>query len=409
MVIVGAGHTGGRAAQGLRQAGWAGPVTLIGAEGLAPYERPPLSKDVLLGAKSIADCALLDTGFYAESGVDLRTGARVVEIRRDREDVVLDDGSTVPYERLLLAMGAEPRRLAVPGGELDGVQYLRDAADADALKGRLSTGKRIVIIGGGFIGLEVAAAAAGRDCRVVVVEVAGRLLARGVPVVIEEQMRKRHLSAGVEIALNRRVEAVLGEGRVTGVRLDDGREIACDTVVIGIGVTPRVDLAEAAGLAIDNGIAVNPTLQSEDPRIFAAGDVCSFLHALFDRRIRLESWQNAEDHGPLAARNMLGAAEPCGSVPWMWSDQYEWTIQVAGMPDLGVQGIERRLGPDAVVIFHLEEGGRLVGVSGIGPNAVINKAIKLGQMMIEKRRQPEPILLADPTSNLKALVRQEGA
>ncbi len=407
MVIVGAGHAGGRAAHGLRQAGWTGPVTLIGAEGIAPYERPPLSKDVLMGTKGVADCALFDATFYRESGIDLRTGVRAIEVRRDGCEVLLDDGAGVPYERLLLALGAEPRRLAVPGCELDGVQYLRDAADSETLKGRLGAGKRIVVIGGGFIGLEVAAAAAASGCHVVVVEVAGRLLARGVPAVIEEQMRRRHLAAGVEIALNHRVETMLGDGRITGVRLDDGREIPCDTVVVGIGVVPRADLARAAGLTIDNGIAVDGTLQTEDPRIFAAGDVCSFDHALFGRRIRLESWQNAEEHGPLAARNMLGAAEPCQSVPWMWSDQYEWTIQVAGLPVLGVRAVERRLGPDALVVFHLEESGRLVGASGVGPNAVINRAVKLGQMMIEKRRQPDPDMLADPASNLKALVRQE--
>lgn len=409
MVIVGAGHTGGRAAEALRREGWSGQITLIGAEPVAPYERPPLSKEFLTGAKGLADCAVLDDSFYSQPGITLRTGTEVAAVRRARQEVILGDGDAIPYERLLLATGAVPRRLDMPGNGLDGVCYLRDASDAEALKARLGLGRRVVIIGGGFIGLEVAAAAVELGGEVVVVEVGPRLMGRGVPAPVEARMRARHASAGVDVRLGRRVDAIHGDCQVTGVRLDDGSDVSCDTVLVAVGVAPRVDLAQEAGLAVDNGIAVGSTLVTEDPLIFAAGDVCSFENPTFGRRIRLESWSNAEEQGRLVARNMLGGTEECGTVPWMWSDQYEMTIQVAGLPDLGSQTVERGLAPDAAIYFHLLDDGRIIGASSAGPNATISRTVKLAQMMIQRGIRPDPARLADAEVDLKVLLRERQA
>jgi 3-phenylpropionate/trans-cinnamate dioxygenase ferredoxin reductase subunit len=255
----------------------------------------------------------------------------------------------------------------------------------------------------------VAANAGARGCEVVVIEAGPRLLMRAVPSLIEERMRARHLAADVDIRLGRQVVGIQGDRHVTGVRLDDGAEIACDAVLVSIGVAPRVELARAAGLAIDNGIVVDRMLRTEDPHIFAAGDVSSFTHDLFAGRVRLESWKNAEEQGPVAARNMLGAGEDCSAVPWMWSDQYEMTIQIAGLPERGSHSVERRLDADASILFHLADDGRIIGASGIGPNGSIGRAVRLGQMMIERSLYPDERLLADPSVNLKTLMREQAA
>ncbi len=409
MVIIGAGHTGGRAAHALRDAGWKGPVTIIGAEPCLPYERPPLSKGMLTGEKTPADFALYDEAAWQRLEVRHIAGANVAEIRRGPREVVLADGSVVPYERLLIATGAEPRRLPIPGAGLPGVVVLRDVADSEALRARLAPGHRLVIIGGGFIGLEVAASAVAQGASVTVVEAGPRLMMRAVPLRIEERVRERHRAAGVDLRLGRQVAEILGDDHVAAVRLDDGAEIPADTVLVAVGVLPRVELARDAGLAVDNGIVVDRTLRTEDPAIFAAGDACAFVHDLVGRHVRLESWKNAEDQGPVAARNMLGGAEAACAVPWMWSDQYELTIQIAGFPEQGPRIVERRLDDDASVLFHLAEDGRLVAAAGVGPNGAIGRVIRLGQMMIERGAYPEPSALADPSVNLKTLMRERAA
>jgi 3-phenylpropionate/trans-cinnamate dioxygenase ferredoxin reductase subunit len=410
MVIVGAGQTGARAAETLREQGWLGPVVLIGDENLPPYERPPLSKAVLLGEKTPADGTILPHDFFARQHVDFRGGAGVTAIDRASRIVVLGDGDVVPYHRVLIATGAEPRRLDIPGTELNGVFYLRSAADAERIAALLTPGRHIVIAGGGFIGLEAAAAAAQRGATVTVVEMAPRLVMRAVPPEIEERLAARHRAAGIDILLSRQIAEIAGEGgRVGEVRLDDGAVLACDAVLIGVGIAPRTAIAAAAGLALDNGIAVDRQLRTSDPDIFAAGDVCSFPHGVFDARIRVESWKNADDQGRHAARNMLGGAECYSVVPWLWSDQYELTIQVAGLPHFGATSVRRPAGADGLLVFHLGPDGRIVGTSGIGPNGAIGRSVRLGQMMIERRLYPDPARLADPSVNLKLLLAAEAA
>jgi 3-phenylpropionate/trans-cinnamate dioxygenase ferredoxin reductase component len=404
VVIIGAGHTGAQAAKTLRQEGWRGAITMIGAETEPPYQRPPLSKEILTGVKTLSDCGLFEPSFLARREIDLRAGARAVAIDRKKQEVVLENGSSVPYGRLLLATGAEPRRLTVPEVGPSDIRYLRSAADASGLADIIRRRQRLIIVGGGFIGLEVAAAATSRGCTVIVIEAGPRLVMRSVPTEIEKLLAARHRLAGVMFHLNRQIAGIhWARGRVE-VDLDDGTELHGDAILAAIGVAPRVELAEAAGLAIDNGVAVDATLRSSDPNIFAAGDVSSFPHGLSGSRIRLECWRNAEDQGALAARNMLGAGEEYGSAPWLWSDQYELSIQVAGLPAPGASYLTRPAEGGGLLVFQLADDGRLICASGIGSEGTIGRDIRVAQLMIERGLRPSAEALADATVRLKSLL-----
>jgi 3-phenylpropionate/trans-cinnamate dioxygenase ferredoxin reductase component len=404
MVIIGAGQCGARAAQALRENGWDGAITLLGDEGRLPYERPPLSKSVLLGQKTTQACALHDEAFYASHGIDLRTDAPATAIRREDSLVTLADGSSVPYRRLLVATGGVARTLSVPGGTLHGVHTLRNAADAEALKPILAPGRRIVVVGAGFIGLEVAASAVARGCVVTVIEVAPCALARAVPEPVADWLIERHRERGVEIRFCARLAAVLGDHEVHGVQLDDGTVIDCDAVIAGIGIAPRVSLAQKAGLEIADGIVTDAMLRTSDSSIFAAGDVCAFIHPVFGRRVRLECWKNAEDHARTAARNMLGHEEPCAGAPWFWSDQYDITLQIAGLPAFGTTTVVREAGAGSRVYFALDDEGVLVGASGVGTLGGIAKDIRVAQVLIVRHARVAPARLADSATKLRALL-----
>ncbi len=407
MVIVGAGQCGARTAHALRENGWDGEITLLGNEGVAPYDRPPLSKAVLLGERTTAQCAFYDDAFYSDQRIDLRVDAGVRQIDRGARKVVLRDGRSIDYQRLLIATGAEPRRLDVPGAQLDGVHLLRTASDANTLAAVLTPGRHIAIVGAGFIGLEVAASAVARGCDVTVVEAGARALMRAVPEVVAGYLIDRHRQMGVRIHFAAQIERLLGTTHVTGVKLKDGTQIACDCVIVGIGVKPRTELAEAAGIDVADGIAVDDTLRTNDPHIFAAGDVCSFPHRLFRRRIRLECWKNAEDHARIVARNMLDRGETYSEVPWFWSNQYDMTIQISGMPAFGVQSVVRETGDTSRIFFALDRDGVLVGASGVGKISEIARDVRVAQTLIGQRACIEPALLEDGSVKLKGLVAAE--
>jgi 3-phenylpropionate/trans-cinnamate dioxygenase ferredoxin reductase subunit len=393
----------------LRDNDWDGGITLLGNEGVAPYDRPPLSKAVLLGQKTTAQCALYDEAFYGEQRIDLRVDACVQEIDRAARKVVLSDGHTVAYQRLLIATGAAPRRLSVPGSTLEGVHVLRTAADASSVLSELLPGRKIAIVGAGFIGLEIAATAIARGCEVIVIEAAARALMRAVPEIVAAYLVERHRQMGVDVRFAVQVDRVIGSNakRVTGVKLSDGTTIACDCVIAGIGVKPRTELAEAAGIDVADGIAVDDTLRTNDPHIFAAGDVCSFPHRLFRRRMRLECWKNAEDHARIVARNMLDRGETYSEVPWFWSDQYDMTIQIAGMPAFGVTSVVRETSATSRVFFALDRDGVLVGASGVGQASEIARDVRVGQELIARRACIEPSLLSDRSVKLKPLLAVE--
>jgi 3-phenylpropionate/trans-cinnamate dioxygenase ferredoxin reductase component len=409
MVIIGAGQSGARAAHALRDNGWDGEITLLGNEGVAPYDRPPLSKAVLLGQKTTAQCALYDETFYSEQRIDLRVDASVEKIDRAARKVVLKNGHTIAYQRLLIATGAAPRRLSVPGSTLEGVHVLRTAADASSVVGELLPGRKIAIVGAGFIGLEIAAAAIARSCEVIVIEAAAHALMRAVPEIVAAFLVERHRQMGVDVRFAVQVDQIIGSTmkRVTGVKLSDGTTVACDCVIAGIGVKPRTELAEAAGIDVADGIAVDDTLRTNDPHIFAAGDVCSFPHRLFRRRMRLECWKNAEDHARIVARNMLDRGETYSEVPWFWSDQYDMTIQIAGMPAFGVTTVVRETSATSRIFFALDRDGVLVGASGVGQVSEIARDVRVGQELIARRACVEPSLLSDRSVKLKPLLAAE--
>lgn len=400
MVIIGAGMAGHRAVISLRASSYDGSITLIGEEALMPYDRPPLSK------ASIADDAepqpvwLMDEGIAASLKAEVKRGVAAKTIDRQSRTVVLADGGTVSYAKLLVATGAKPRKLSLPGGEH--ALLLRNFEDTLLLRRKFLPGKRIVIIGGGFIGLELASSAAKRGCKVTLIEALPRILMRGVPEAIASIVHARHVAAGVEMLTGTAIAALESDAVV----LADGRRIGADTIVAGIGAAPDVALAQGAGLALDNGIAVNGTLRTDDSDIYAAGDCCSFPHPLFGgRRIRLEAWRNAQDQGSLAAENMLGAEKAYKAVPWFWSDQYELSLQVAGLPDAGARIVERRSSPETLMLFHLDESGTVKGSSGIGPGNSIARDVKLAEMLISKEARPDAAALADPAIQLKSLLK----
>ena len=405
MVIVGAGEAGARAAGSLRERGFTGPVTLVGDEAHGPYERPTLSKAVMTAEDGAgAPPFIFDDAKLAAQGIAHLAGARAEGIDRAERRLTLDDGRTLPYAKLLIATGAGPRRLATPGAGDAPVLYLRTFADALALRARLRPGRRLVVIGGGFIGLEIAASAVRRGCSVTIVEAAERILKRGVPVEVAERVADRHRAAGVTLRTGTAIARILRDGEGAAVVLGDGAVIACDAVVAGIGAVPETDLAAATGLSIENGIRVDAHLRTDDPHIYAAGDCCSFPHPLYGgRRIRLEAWRNAQDQGNVAAGNMLGDAAIYDAVPWFWSDQYDETLQVAGLSDEAIGTVERKLDGGSL-FFGLGAGGRLVSASGIGPNGVIARDLRLAEMLIARRATPDPADLKSPAVKLKGLV-----
>ena len=400
MVIVGSGKAAARAVVGLREHGWKGSITLVGEENHLPYDLPPLSKAAISSEEEPQPTLLLDESMLGSLGVERISGIAATAIDRAAKSVTLADGRRIPYAKLLVATGARARKLNIPGGE--NARTLRSFEDSVALRAAFTPGRKIAIIGAGFIGLELASSASKRGCAVTVIEAQPRILMRGVPQEISEVVAARHQAAGVTILTGVNIDRVEKDGVV----LVGGRKIAADVVVAGIGAAPEVSLAQAAGLAIDNGIACNALLQTSDPDIFAAGDCCSFPHGIFgNRRLRLEAWRSAQDQGAVAAENMLGGGKAHETIPWFWSDQFELTLQIAGLPGDGASSVRRQVKEDAFILFHLDGNGGLAGASGIGPGNTVARDIRLAEMLIAKRAAPTPAQLADPAFQLKALLR----
>ena len=400
MVIVGGGMAGARAIVSLRANGYQGPITLVSEETLLPYDRPPLSKAMLTDEQEPQPVYLLDESMIASLNASFARGSRATAIDRKAKALVLEDERAIPYEKLLIATGAKPRHLSIAGGEL--AYTLRDFADGDHLRNRLRASSSAAIIGGGFIGLEVAASARKLGCAVTLIEAQTRILMRGVPEEIAKVVHQRHVEAGVTMQVGTALKAV----ETDGVLLADGRQVKAEIVIAGIGAAPEVALAQQAGLAIDNGIACNASLQTSDPDIYASGDCCSFPHGLFgNKRMRLEAWRNATDQANVATENMLGGSKPYMAVPWFWSDQYDLSLQIAGSPGDGVTTVRRQIGEHAFVMFQLDATGRLVAASGIGPGNSIARDVKLAEMLIAKQASPSAGVLADPTIQLKTLLK----
>lgn len=390
IVIIGAGECGVRAAFTLREAGHGGGVLLIGEEPYLPYERPPLSKTAPTAPKIIAEEAR-----YADAGIELLRDRRVDSIDRAGKRVQLSGGNSLSYDKLLIATGARARCFL----GMEAALTLRNLDDAQAILDALGPGLRLAIIGGGFIGLELAATARKLGSQVTVVEAANRLMARIVPPEIADIMAERHRAEGVELILGTGVAEVCENAIV----LADGRIMEADMIVAGVGAVPETRLAAEAGLDISNGIVVDGRLATSDPHIFAAGDCCFF--PFNGTRVRLESWRSAQDQGSHAARAMLGAEEAFARIPWFWSDQYDLTLQVAGLPDGSLRHVRRDLGDGAFILFQLDGQGRLMSANGVGQGNAVAKDIRLAEMVMEKGIRPDPAQLGDRAINLKSILK----
>ncbi len=404
IVIVGAGECGGRAAVTLRESGFEGTIALIGDEAHLPYERPPLSKAALTDPdepRPVPACSQEQIDRHALTFIG---SSPVARLDRQERTVVLADGRAVPYDRLIVTTGARARTLTVDGG--DHAVTLRSFADSTRLRAILQPGARVGVVGAGFIGLEVAASARRRGCAVTVLEMAPRVMGRAVPAEVAAVVAARHVAAGVDLRCGVRIERIAECNGAKVIVLADDEPVECDVVVAGVGATPNTELAVAAGLEVDNGISVDECLRTPDPLVFAAGDCCSFPHSIYGaRRIRLESWRNAQDQGAHVARSVLGDDAAFTTIPWFWSDQYELGLQIAGLPDAAAAEVVRFRADGIAIRFGLDGDGRLVAASGVAVGAAVAKDIRLAEMLIAKRATPTPAQLADPTVSLKSLLK----
>jgi len=405
MVIVGAGECGARAASTLRQAGWDGAIELLGAERHLPYERPPLSKAALLSEHDPAPVTVHDEATLADLGINHRAGIEVIDIDRDQREVVLAGGERVGYERVLLTTGASPRMLPMAAG-LSRVHTLRTHDDSLRLRASLRSAERVAVIGGGFIGLELAAAAVSLGCNVTVLEAADRLLGRAVPADVAALVHARHVDAGVTVRCGVTLTKIAETDTVTTITLGDGTTVECDALIIGIGAVAETAVAEKVGLDVDNGVKVDHRLVTSDPRILAAGDCCSFPHPLYDgRRIRLEAWRNALDQAVIAAHNMIDGNRTYEAVPWFWSDQYDLSLQVAGLPAQAATEVVRTRTDGVHIRYGIDGARRLVSAAAVGTGNAVAKDIRLAEMAIAKRVVADAAALADPTVNFKQFLR----
>lgn len=394
LIIVGAGHAGGRAALTLREEGYAGRLILIGDEPHLPYERPPLSKGLLQGSIDLAGCSLCDSARLAELGIEHIAGNPVSQLDPAQHRLQLADGQWLGYAGLLLATGGRARRLPQ---EQANVRYLRTHDEALALKSALRPGARLVVVGGGFIGLEVAATARSLGCAVTLLEAGPRLAGRVLPAVISDALLALHREQGVDVRLNAALECIHADA----VQLINGERLPCDLVVVGIGMQPNLELAQAAGLDTGQGIRVDAQLRTSVADIFAAGDVCEFrLGGVYQRQ---ETWRNAEAQGRHAALNLLGRELPFEALPGFWSDQYDWGVQTVGV--ITALTVSRVLPGGGLLLFYLDAEHRLQGACGWAPGNSVAKDIKLCERLISAAIALPSASLADPELSLKQLLR----
>jgi 3-phenylpropionate/trans-cinnamate dioxygenase ferredoxin reductase component len=365
-VIIGAGQAACQTAVSLRAAGFSGRITLIGDEIKPPYQRPPLSKKYLSGEIGEDRLYLRPPTFFAQNKIELMLGIRATMIDRAQKTVSLSSGETLSYQKLLLATGSAPRRLEVRGATLGGVHYMRSMTDVKAFRKELRPGARLIVIGGGYVGLEAAAACVKLGLRVQIIEAASRLLARVAGPEVSGFLLDAHRACGIDVRLGETVSELIGkQGKVTAIGLAGGRELAADTVLIGVGAVPNTELAALAGLTVSDGIVVDECAQTADDAIFAAGDCTVHPNRIYGRVLRLESVHNAIEQAKTAASTMIGKSRPYVQVPWFWSDQYQFKLQMSGL----VQGADTRRisgepGKSPFAVHHYRDG-RLVAVEAI--------------------------------------------
>jgi 3-phenylpropionate/trans-cinnamate dioxygenase ferredoxin reductase subunit len=400
ILIIGAGQAAAQAVQSLRAEGFTGPIRIFGDEPYAPYQRPPLSKKFLAGEIGFERVELKGQDFYAQSGVETHWGTRVTEIDRKNKRIFTAEGHEHPYGKLVLAMGSRVRELNVPGFDLTGVHYLRNIDDVTAIQDHFREGAKMVVVGGGYIGLEVAAVAAKRGIDVTVLETADRVLARVVDPIVSQFYERVHREAGVKIETGVTVSGFEGTDRITAVTSGEGKEYPCDFVVVGIGIIPNTALAVEAGLEVENGIVVDEFCRTSDPDICAAGDCTSHPNAVYGRRLRLESVHNAIEQGKTAAATLAGKQKPYDQVPWFWSDQYDLKLQIVGLSAGYTEAVVRG-DPEnsrSFAVFYLKDGV-LVAVDAV------NRApeFMMSKILTQKKAKLDPARIRDESIGVKEI------
>ena len=397
MVIIGCGQAGGQAAASLRQEKYEGPITMIGQEPYIPYQRPPLSKQYLSGEQEKEKLNLRQESFYSEKEINLLLGTSVLSVDPLQKELQLDTGETVTYDKLLIASGGRPRKLEVDGHNLKGIHYLRNIDDVDAIKAQMSTSKNMVIVGGGYIGLEVASVAIKKGLTVSVLEMENRILERVTTEEMSAFYNELHSDQGVNILTSTQAKAFKGFETVERVVCDD-QEIPADLVIVGIGILPNTEIAETAGLETNNGIVVDEHCRTSNEHIFAAGDCTNHPNPLLNRRLRLESVPNAMEQGRVAASNMLGGSKSYASMPWFWSDQYEHKLQMVGFSKESDQSIVRGdRTSKSFTVFYLKDNLIIAADSVNNP-----KEFMASKQLIGKKASIEA--LADTSFELKTLI-----
>jgi 3-phenylpropionate/trans-cinnamate dioxygenase ferredoxin reductase subunit len=405
IVIAGAGHAAGQTVASLRQGGFQGRILLVGEEPYLPYQRPPLSKKYLAGELDVPRLLLRQEKFYAEHGVEVLLNTRVTDLDRTARTVSLSDGSRVGFDHLVLATGSRVRKVPVPGGDLAGVHYLRTIDDVNRIREDFRAGAKLIIVGAGYIGLEVAAVAVTHGLGVTVVEMADQVLARVEAPPVAAFLTEVHRTAGVDIRCNAGLGRIEGGNRVEAVTLADGTRLPADLVIIGVGVVPATELAEQAGLPCDNGILVDEHCRTADPRILAVGDCTNHPNPLLGRRLRLESVPNAQEQAKTAALTILGRPEPYAEIPWFWSDQYDLKLQIVGFSSRQQQAVVR--GDPAsrsFAVFFLDQG-RMTACYAINSP----REFMLSKKMIAAGARPDPARLGDPAVPFKEIADETAA
>jgi len=404
-VIVGASLAGAKAAEELRDRGFDGRVVLIGSEPERPYERPPLTKEYLRGESEREKAHVHPADFYAEHEIELMTSTTVTAIDPHGSRVTLGDGQELPYDKLLLTTGAEPRRIAVPGAELKGIHYLRTLADCDVLRAQLVEGARVAVIGAGWIGSEFAASARQRGLDVTVIDPLALPYERILGPEIGTFYRDVHVRHGVEMLLDHGVDAFEGDGTVARVLTSVGDVVECDFAVVGVGIAPRTQLAADAGLEVDNGVVTNEHLETSVPGIFAAGDVVNAWHPFYGERIRVEHWANALNQGPAAARSMLGENESYERIPYFYSDQYDVGMEYSGYATSWDEVVFRGDRDGGEFIAFWLRDGLVVG----GMNVNVWDVNQYVQALILSRRPVDVAALIDEGTSLESLAAEPAA
>ena len=397
MVIIGCGQAGGQAAASLRQEKYEGPITMIGQEPYIPYQRPPLSKQYLSGEQEKEKLSLRQESFYSEKEINLMLETSVLSLDPHKKELQLEKGETVTYDKLLIATGGRPRKLEVDGHTLKGIHYLRNIDDVDAIKTQMSISQNLVIVGGGYIGLEVASVAIKKGLTVSILEMESRILERVTTEEMSAFYHQLHTDEGVNILTSTQAKAFKGSETVGSVVCGD-HEIPADLVIVGIGILPNTEMAEAAGLETNNGLVVDEHCRTSNEHIFAAGDCTNHPNPILNRRLRLESVPNAMEQGRVAASNMLGGSKSYASMPWFWSDQYEHKLQMVGFSKDSDQSIIRGdMASKSFTVFYLKDDSIIAADSVNNP-----KEFMASKQLVGKKASIEA--LADTSIELKTLI-----